>query len=37
MDDAHPIKKFLQSSEIWWWISSVIVALWAFAMVQLLL
>jgi hypothetical protein len=35
--DAEAIKKFLGSTAIWWWISSLIVGAWAFAMAQLLL
>jgi hypothetical protein len=34
---AEAIKKFLSSSSIWWWISSLIVGAWAFAMAHLLL
>jgi hypothetical protein len=34
---AQAIKKFLGSSAIWWWISSLIVGAWGFAMAHLLL
>lgn len=34
---TQAIRKFLGSSAIWWWISTLIVGAWAFVMAQLLL
>jgi len=37
MNEPQLIKKFLASTAIWWWISSLIVGAWAFVMVRILL
>lgn len=34
---TQAIREFLGSSAIWWWISTLIVGVWAFVMAQLLL